>query len=160
MKKLPLTRRRSVDLSSAELVRCEPLVAGRSLPLLLRPGDSGGGVDPVSWAAEHSDFLEQRLLEHGGLLFRGFDIDTPERFESFIRAAAGDLLDYQDRATPRSRVHHQIYTSTDYPADQTIELHNENCYASSFPMKLFFCCQTAARNGGETPLADCRQVYD
>jgi alpha-ketoglutarate-dependent taurine dioxygenase len=55
-------------------------------------------------------------------------------------------------------VHHNVYTSTDYPADQAIFPHNENSYQRTFPLKLFFYCHVAPEGGGETPLVDCRRV--
>ncbi|HEX8119522.1 MAG TPA: TauD/TfdA family dioxygenase, partial [Pyrinomonadaceae bacterium] len=39
-------------------------------------------------------------------------------------------------------------------------LHNENSYQQSWPMKLFFYCSVAAPQGGETPIADVRRVYE
>jgi hypothetical protein len=51
-----------------------------------------------------------------------------------------------------------IYTSTDFPAEQSIFLHNENSYQHTWPMKIFFFCLKSATAGGETPLADVRKV--
>ena len=51
-----------------------------------------------------------------------------------------------------------MYTSTEYPADQSISLHNELSYAHRWPEKLFFFCQTEPQRGGETPLADSRRI--
>jgi hypothetical protein len=56
-------------------------------------------------------------------------------------------------------VAHHIYTSTEYPADQSIFPHNENSYAHVWPRKIFFCCLTPAREGGATPIVDVRSVY-
>ena len=74
-------------------------------------------------------------------------------------AAAGDPLEYRERATPRSQVGGRVYTSTDYPPDQTIELHNESCYSRTFPRRIAFHCVQPAESGGETPIADCRTAY-
>jgi alpha-ketoglutarate-dependent taurine dioxygenase len=52
-----------------------------------------------------------------------------------------------------------VYSSTEYPAHQHIPLHNEQSYARDWPMKIWFHCQFAAAQGGETPIADSRQVY-
>jgi hypothetical protein len=37
--------------------------------------------------------------------------------------------------------------------------HNERSYSKTFPMKLFFRCQTPAGSGGTTPLVDTHRVY-
>jgi alpha-ketoglutarate-dependent taurine dioxygenase len=52
-----------------------------------------------------------------------------------------------------------IYVSTPYPADKVILFHNESSHLSRWPTKIFFCCLTAAQQGGETPVVDCRKVY-
>ena len=51
-----------------------------------------------------------------------------------------------------------VYTSTDYPPDQTIFFHSELAYSKSWPMNLFFFCQRPADEGGETPIADTRRI--
>lgn len=160
MKKLPQIARRRVEVAPEDLVTFEPLVAGGELPLLVRPARADLAVDLVPWATANREELERRLHRHGGLLFRGFRLGSLEAFQSFARAAAGDLLEYRQRATPRSQVSGNVYTSTDYPPDQSIELHNESCYARTFPLRIFFYCDQPAEEGGETPIADCRQVLD
>src|SRR6266446_4568764 len=70
------------------------------------------------------------------------------------------LLEYSYRSTPRTQVSGRIYTSTEYPAHQTIPLHNELSYTRQWPMRLGFFCVTPASEGGETPIADSRRVFD
>ncbi len=92
-------------------------------------------------------------------MFRNFGVDTAASLEHTINAISGESLEYRERSSPRSLVEGKIYTSTDYPADQSIFLHNENSYQRSWPMKIFFCCILPATGGGETPIADCRKVF-
>src|SRR5206468_3974596 len=92
--------------------------------------------------------------------FRGFGMTTPEDLERLVAAVAGSTLEYRERSSPRSQVTGNIYTSTDYPPDQTIFFHNENSYQSAWPAKIFFYCHVAPEVGGETPIADTRRVYD
>jgi alpha-ketoglutarate-dependent taurine dioxygenase len=114
----------------------------------------------VVWAGGHREFIESSLAEHGGILFRRFGISTPAEFEQFVKAVCGELLEYNERSSPRSAVSGNVYTSTDYPADQSIFLHNENSYQQTWPMKIFFFCEKAPARGGETPIADCRRVLE
>jgi alpha-ketoglutarate-dependent taurine dioxygenase len=137
-------------------VRQELFPDGRTLPLVVHPASPR--VDLNSWIVSNRDLMETRLLKHGGILFRDFAVTEATQFEEFIRAFAGDLLDYHERSSPRTRVSGNVFTSTDYPAAKTILLHNENSYQNSWPMKLFFYCATPAQKGGETPLADCHRV--
>jgi hypothetical protein len=120
-----------------------------ALPLLVEAISSA--TDLVEWATWHREELNARLRESGGILFRGFRIDGPERLESLIKSFSGRLLDYSYRSTPRTVVSGKIYTSTEYPPHQTIPLHNENAYAHDWPMKIWFFSLQCASSGGETP---------
>lgn len=151
-------RRRPVSLSREELVRAEPLFEGSELPLLVRP--AARGVELNAWASVSCDFVGAALQRHGALLFRGFGLVTADGFEEFITTTSGAALEYRERSSPRTRVGGNIYTSTDYPAGQSIFLHNENSYQRVVNLKIFFYCVTPAARGGETPLADCRRVYE
>jgi alpha-ketoglutarate-dependent taurine dioxygenase len=127
------------------------------LPLVIEP--NAERVDIAAWAARNREFIDMQLLRHGGILFRGFEITTPEAFEQLCRAVSSELLEYSERSSPRTQVSPNVYTSTDYPAQQSIFLHNENSYQRTFPQKIFFFCLTPAATGGETPIADCRKVF-
>lgn len=151
------SRRRAVSVSSESLVETGPLLAGGPLPLLVQPRLRG--VDLAAWAATHREAIEENLLRHGGILFRGFGVETPERLENVVHGVSGEALEYRERSSPRSAVAGRIYTSTDYPPNYPIFLHNENSYQSAWPLKIFFCCSRPATEGGETPIADCRQVF-
>jgi alpha-ketoglutarate-dependent taurine dioxygenase len=157
LKKLAPARRRAVTLSADELVRAEESEGGATLPLTLRAAVEG--LDLVAWVGGRREEVEALLLRHGALYFRDFAPMSVEDFERFVRAAAGDPLEYGEPTSPRSPVAGRIYTSTDHPASQFIFLHNENSYANDWPMKLFFFCLTPAEEGGETPVADSRRIY-
>jgi len=151
-----IARRREVGGSPADLVTAGPLAEGGALPWKLEA--AADGVDLAAWAADRRAALGGLLAEHGALLFRGFGVRTPAELERLVRALCGELLEYTYRSTPRTQVQGEIYTSTEYPADQSIPMHNEMSYARSWPRKIFFCCATAAPSGGETPVADSRRV--
>ncbi|BCL17057.1 TauD/TfdA family dioxygenase [Micromonospora sagamiensis] len=104
--------------------------------------------------------LRATLVEHGGLLFRGFDVGGVDGFDRVVRALAGEPLTYTERSSPRHAIKGKVYTSTDYPADEEIFLHNENSYQARWPLTLFFYCITAPETLGATPLADVRRVYE
>jgi len=147
---------RRAALSPTELVTERPPAEGTTLPLLMCP--AAPGVDLVSWAALERPRIRARLLQYGGVLFRGFDIPSSDVFADIIRAIAGEPLQYTEQSSPRTAVQGHIYTSTDYPADETIFLHNENSYKHEWPLKIFFYCSVPPESGGETPIADTRRV--
>jgi alpha-ketoglutarate-dependent taurine dioxygenase len=137
----------------------EQLTPGQPLPLVLRPDQESQDTDLLRLVAEHREPIRERLLCYGGILFRGFPDVTVPTFRSLIVAICGDPLEYLERSSPRHEVKDSIYTSTDYPARQTIFLHNEQSYNIVWPMRIFFHCVTAAPSGGATPLADTRRIY-
>jgi alpha-ketoglutarate-dependent taurine dioxygenase len=149
--------RRAVAVSQESLVVSEPLVAGESLPRAVRP--TVPGVSLGSWAEANRPWIDRELQKHGGLLFRGFDIPAVGDFDQAVRSISGDLLEYRERSSPRHAVAGKIYTSTDYPPDQPIFLHNENSYQKTWPMRIFFFCHVEPADRGETPIADTRKVF-
>ena len=131
---------------------------GSPLPLVVRPALEG--IDLVDWAAANTGFIESYLLRNGAILFRDFGLKAVEEFERFIETVCGPLLDYSYRSTPRHVISGRIYSSTEYPAHQSIPLHNENSYTRNWPMKLSFFSLQVAEQGGETPIADSRKIYE
>src|SRR5262249_1255654 len=147
-KKLTGVKRRAVQIPQGGLVRTGYLQTGETFPLVMQP--NAESVDLVAWAKGNRDLIEAELLKYGAVLFRGFDVATVSEFEQFGMAISPTLLDYQERSTPRTEVRGKIFTSTEYPADQYIPLHNECSYSHQWPMKLYFFCVTSASQGGET----------
>jgi alpha-ketoglutarate-dependent taurine dioxygenase len=151
-------RRTMVRLSPEDLVRVDYLDGKRRFPLVMEP--EAAGLDLVAWAENNREFIEQRLLERGAVLFRGFKIEGVSQFERFACVISGELLDYRERAAPRREVGSRVYTSTEYPADQSIPLHHEMSYSHNWPAKIWFFCVQPAQQGGGTPIADDREVFN
>lgn len=151
-------QRREIGDAAGALVERSSFDEDRPLPLVVRPAIDG--VDLVGWARANDQEIDRWLGERGAILFRGFGVTSVDEFQRFVDAtSSGPALDYKDRSTPRETRGSKVYTSTVYPADQTIKLHNEGTYWLTWAMKLFFCCRVAASSGGETPIADVRRVY-
>ena len=125
--KLGSVRRKAVSLSSEELVKTAYLQPENLLPLVVGP--TVEKLNLAGWAQNNRSSIETQLWKHGGILFRGFEVGGVNGFEQFIQTVAGDLLEYSFRSTPRSQVSGNIYTSTEYPAEQFIPLHNEMAYS-------------------------------
>lgn len=157
IKKLGAFKRQAVNISQEDLVKTEYLEPGKLLPLIVEP--SINGLNLATWAENNRPFIETNLLKHGGILFRNFPANGVSDFENFIKAVSGNLLEYSYRSTPRSHVSGNIYTSTEYPAEQSIPLHNEMAYSRNWPMKIGFYCVQPAQQGGETPIADSRKIF-
>jgi alpha-ketoglutarate-dependent taurine dioxygenase len=151
-------RRKSITLSSKQLVKIFLFSSKKSLPLVIEP--IAPELDLIIWAKNNLDLIQNLLCKHGGILFRNFSINNLETFEQFIKSTSKqELLSYQDGSSPRTLLTNNIYTSTDYPSDQSIFLHSELSYANNYPLKIYFHCVKSAEKGGETPIADTRKVY-
>lgn len=151
IRRQPLSRERVTEVRRSFL-------NDRQLPLVIEPVT--GGASLATWVAAYAEEITRDLHRYGAILFRGFNVTSPEEFDTVIHAASGEPFAYKERSSPRTAVHGHIYTSTEYPPSQEIFFHNENSYAHTWPRRLFFCCLVSAESGGETPLADVRRVYD
>lgn len=151
-------RRRSVGGAAQELVRWRRLLPDVDLPWLCEPAVAG--VSLPEWAAGHRAEVEQRLLESGAILFRGFAVAHAADFNNCVAAMSDGALEYAFRASPRTRIQGDlnVYTSTDYPAVESIFPHNEHSYSPVFPLHIFLYCETPATTGGETPIGSSRRL--
>jgi alpha-ketoglutarate-dependent taurine dioxygenase len=152
------SKRKVIRLSHEDLVRTDYMDTEKRFPLVMEPRTAG--FELVVWAESDREFIERQLLECGAVLFRGFDIKGVTQFEQFARAISGELLDYRERAAPRREIGARVYTSTEFPADQSIPLHHEMSYSHNWPTKLWFYCAQPAEQGGSTPIANDREVFN
>ena len=156
IKRLRATRRKGVDLSEVESIKTGFLEEGQTLPLLIEPARAD--VDLAEWAMNNRQMLDQHLLRHGAILFRGFAVPTVAEFERTAEAICAELFgEYGD--LPREELGGRVYGSTPYPSDETILFHNESSHMHRWPMLIWFYCVKAALQGGESPIVDCRQLY-
>ncbi len=156
LKKLGTIKRQPLTSTSEQWIKTEQL-SDHTLPLVVTP--TIDGLDLISWAKNNQNWLKEQLVKHGGILFRNCNVKTIDSFQEFIASISSELLDYTYRSTPRSQVNGKIYTSTEYPANQSIPQHHEMAYSRNWPMKIWFFCVTASETGGETPITDGRRVF-
>src|SRR5947209_15730314 len=150
-------RRKAVDLANFNPVKETQLRDDQPLPLILEP--AADQVDLADWARNNREYINQKLAKHGGILFRGFGLKDASDHERIAGAICKELFaEYGD--LPREGVAGKVYTSTPYPEDKSILYHNESSHMSSWPSKINFLCITVAKEGGATPIVDCRKVYN
>ncbi|UOP09616.1 TauD/TfdA family dioxygenase [Pseudomonas palleroniana] len=125
-------------------------------PCTMKPRVSGVSLDDLR--DERLEQTRQLLAQHGCVLLRSFQVEGAAMFSSFIKRLAKTSAHYREPATPRTHVHGDVFTSTEYPSDQSIPLHNENSHCVAWPMTIAFFCETPASTRGGTPIADCRGV--
>ncbi|MEU6882041.1 TauD/TfdA family dioxygenase [Streptomyces sp. NPDC046712] len=129
---------------------------GRPLPALVRA--AAPGTDLATWIRANRPLVDDLAVRAGAVLFRDFAVTDSAGFRTVMDALSDRVLEYGERSSPRTEVSDGIYTSTEYPADQHILLHNEQSYTDNWPMRIVFCCERPAERGGRTPLADSRRV--
>jgi hypothetical protein len=109
---------------------------------------SAADVDLAEWTMSNKRTVDQHLLKHGAILFRGFAVDSVDEFEQIASASCPELFgEYGD--LPREEQGGKIYGSTPYPADETILFHNESSHMHRWPMLIWFYCVKAAAVGAK-----------
>jgi len=136
----------------------ETTVNARRAPLYITR--TRGSQSLADFVVTHRRSLGSKLTAHGAILFRGFDVHSPPDFAGFVAATGLSAMDYHYGSTPRKLVRAGIYTSTEYPPNREIPLHSENAYSNRWPRSVAFCCIVPAAKGGETPVADLRDVVN
>ncbi|WP_053078340.1 TauD/TfdA family dioxygenase [Methylobacterium tarhaniae] len=110
------------------------------------------------WLVEHRGEVEAVLAERGAAILKAV-IATPDGLTEISSALQYGVAELSEESSPRSQVSGDIFTSTDYPAAYPIQMHNEYSYGSRWPLRIMFGCLQPAKTGGETPLADMREVF-
>ena len=129
------------------------------LPLLMHL-DTLSPDEFINYYKEHQPDIETDLLNAGAIKFKGINIQSLQDFQHIVDAIASKFLNYIDGNSPRTKLSGNVYTSTEYDKTQRITMHNELSYSAKWPGKLFFSCLTPAETGGETLLADSREILE
>ncbi len=128
-----------------------------SFPLALQCSTPGVSLAAATtWVRAHRDELLDKASQHGAILFRGLPLNSPEDCDNFVAAFGLTNFPYVESLSNAVRVNYteRIFSANEAPPDVTIYFHHEMAQTPIYPAKLFFFCQQAAEEGGETPL--CR----
>jgi alpha-ketoglutarate-dependent taurine dioxygenase len=128
-------------------------------PFVLRVEAALPGLQLTRWLGDRRTQTRADLDRYGAVLFRGFAVPDADAFGAAARAISPELLDYLERAAPRTEVADGVFTSTEFAADQWIPLHHEMSYSHNWPWLVYFYCDVPAACGGATPLASERAVF-
>ena len=157
LNRLKSARRKVVNVSQESLVTIDKLNCGENSILMAQP--AAGNVDLIDWARINKESIEAKLLEHGAILFRGFNKGSLLEFEQFAAALCPELFEeYGD--LPRQEISNKVYASTPYPSHLDILFHNESSHMNRWPMKIWFMCLQPPLSGGQTPFADSRLILN
>jgi len=128
---------------------------GQLFPLAVRV-NAGNLPNICDWISENSDRIERQAATHGAVLLRGLPLGTPGDFDAAVTAFGLPNFTYEDSLSNAVRVVYtpRVFSANEAPPETTIFLHHEMAQTPVYPSRLFFFCQKAAEEGGETPL--CR----
>ncbi|MCB4434889.1 TauD/TfdA family dioxygenase [Alteromonas sp. McT4-15] len=119
-------------------------------------------ADTVAFVNANQTELEGKLAKAGALLFRGFPIDSAEAFDVFSAGFGYPNFTYQESLSNAVRINftERVFTANEAPKDVEIFLHHEMAQTPISPSKLFFFCQSAAEQGGATPLCRSDKLFE
>jgi alpha-ketoglutarate-dependent taurine dioxygenase len=110
----------------------------------------------LDWYKTNEAYLNTLLQKYAVIKLRKTGLKSREDFDAFNKLAITKPLNYVNGNSPRTRLSDTTYTSTEFPAESFISLHNEMSYSNVFPEKIIFFCLTPPGTGGETPVLDGR----
>lgn len=114
-----------------------------------------------SWLVDHPVWVQEELVRHGALLFRGFDIESPDHFEALARSIDDELKNHYLGTSPRNALTDYVFNASELPDYYPIPQHCEMTFCAHPPRRVFFCClEEPDAGGGETPLCDFRKVWN
>lgn len=130
------------------------------LPLLIHPTQTNlAKEDFFSLLSSQTSLIKQKLSKYGGILFRGFPLQTADDFASAVRSLRlGNFIDYIGGDSPRNKINDGVYTSTEAPPSIKIPLHNELSFVRYYPKNIYFFCEIPPQAKGETIIADARKI--
>lgn len=135
------------------------------LPLIVQPRSEALAERSVGALCNelkaHADWVQDALVRHGALLFRGFDVSGPDDFERVARAIDDELGNEYLGTSPRDAVTDYVFNASELPDYYPIPQHCEMSFCATPPRRVFFCClEEPADGSGETPLCDFRRVWN
>lgn len=125
--------------------------------------------DLEDWGNAVKSSMDDHLLTHGAMLFRGLPIENHDELSIFARylklplkepAAPGDdtfCRNMQGRSMQSKSVSDTVRTASDEPPAYTIEPHNEY-HTAAFPKRLLLYCVKGPEVGGEWICSDGRAI--
>lgn len=131
---------------------------------LIEPASIGGGasVDALeAWIQAHRSDVQEALQHDGAIVFRGFDVNTPADFEHVGLSVNPNLATRYPGGAPREQFGKHVWSASETPAPMPISSHCELSYIPRIrPDQIMFCCVSEPESGGETPVANMREVWE
>lgn len=116
----------------------------------------------AAWVKANHSELKSALAADGAILFRGFPIECAEDFDQFAEAFGYGEFTYEESLSNAVRINRtrRVFTANEAPPDVEIFLHHEMAQTPIYPQKIFFCCLSAAEEGGATPICRSDELFE
>lgn len=116
------------------------------------------------WYSNNENFFQESLNEFGGVLFRNFNLQSPEDFDQVFGNFHADMDDAQVYVgtAPRKRIANtrHVSSASEIKRFATIPTHLELPYTPVPPRRIYFFAQNPnTPPGGQTMLTDFREVW-
>lgn len=117
----------------------------------------------IQWIALNKPSIQEKINSHGGVIFKGFNIQTAGEFETVAKAIDPNL----SNLNPFDAIACSWLTEYTYEVASPLikkslyplSFHNEDSFLPNVPTTIMFCALEPAAKGGETLLVDSRKVY-
>lgn len=117
------------------------------------------GCDPLQWAEKYQGALRWAVSKNGAVLVRGLGLRDPAQVaEVYRRLVPTGLMQEREAFAARQPYLDGVYSSTNWPPSLPMRMHHELSYALEFPGLMLFACLQTPRMGGETGVADAREM--
>jgi alpha-ketoglutarate-dependent taurine dioxygenase len=146
-----------IEISETGLVKQTFLSEDKKIPLVFRP--TIPGVDLLQWADANRELIERSVLSYGGVLFRGFDVPSPEHFHRFARIVGESPVTYAANIYPLRDEDKDSGRAALIRPELRLKWHIDDSFdGMGGPRKIMFHSHLEAAEGGETPICDLREV--
>ncbi|KUE85909.1 hypothetical protein ASL20_26070 [Cupriavidus necator] len=142
-------------------VRCHVLQPGRP-PLFIEPAGERllDRAQFRQWSRTVRPALDALILEHGGIVLRGFPTAGTEDFADFIEQFPAFDGGYAGGRAPRETISGRVMEATRLSASVRLAVHSEMAYRRDYPRRIAFFSRKTAEVGGETLITDVRHLAE
>ncbi|GLJ23878.1 hypothetical protein SUGI_0453710 [Cryptomeria japonica] len=133
----------------------QKVVDGKLFPKVFLPANDVEREDVqalVQKIRSNKAWLEDEVVKSNTLLFRGFPVRSAEDFKVVVEAFGWEEQQYLG-FSPRTKIVDRVFTANEAPLHHQIDFHHEMSMMKDWPSKLFFFCETAPPEGGESAIA-------
>jgi hypothetical protein len=141
-------------------------IGNTMVPFVVSPptGTMKSAHDAAQFVVQYRSEIDQAVNSSGAVLFRGFPLETPEDFDTFVQAWEGwKDLSYEKSMSfaVRHKLSNRICTTNEGKSGGLV-FHHEQAQTPLWPSYVFFCCLLPAQpgDGGATGLVSSDLVYD